>query len=122
MEKSSCEMGGVQVIGNQIFIGSGVSFDTVYPEKIYIHNHVHITTGVIILTHYLDTLRTGVKWLSDGETHIMDGVFIGANSIITKPLTIGENSIIAAGSVVTKNIPPNEIWGGNPAKFIKKRI
>ena len=51
---------------------------------------------------------------------IKDNVFIGGSSIILKGVTIGENSIIAAGSVVTKNVPANEIWGGNPAKFIRK--
>lgn len=51
---------------------------------------------------------------------IGDNVFIGAHSIILKGIEIGNNSIIAAGSVVTKSIPANEIWGGNPAKFIKK--
>ena len=46
--------------------------------------------------------------------------FIGGGSIILKGVSIGENSIVAAGSVVTKNIPSNEIWGGNPAKYIRK--
>jgi len=51
---------------------------------------------------------------------IHDNVFIGAHSIILKGVIIGENSIIAAGSVVTKNVPKNVIWGGNPAKFIRE--
>jgi len=50
---------------------------------------------------------------------IEDNVFIGAHSTILKGVTIGQNSIIGACSVVTKNIPPNEIWAGNPAKFIR---
>ena len=45
--------------------------------------------------------------------------FIGGNSIILKGVNIGENSVIGAGSVVTRSVPANEIWGGNPAKFIK---
>lgn len=51
---------------------------------------------------------------------IKKGAFIGARSIILKGVTIGEYSIVGAGSVVTKSIPDGEIWGGNPAKFIKK--
>jgi acetyltransferase-like isoleucine patch superfamily enzyme len=47
-------------------------------------------------------------------------VFIGANSIILKGVTIGDKSIIGAGSVVTKEVPGNEIWAGNPAKFIRR--
>jgi acetyltransferase-like isoleucine patch superfamily enzyme len=50
---------------------------------------------------------------------IFDNAFIGAHSIVLKGVTIGENSIIGAGSVVTKSVPSNQIWGGNPAKFIK---
>ena len=51
---------------------------------------------------------------------IGNDVFIGANCYIGKGVTIGDRSIIAAGSVVVKSIPPDEIWGGNPAKLIRK--
>lgn len=50
---------------------------------------------------------------------IGDDVFIGANVIILKGVTIGNRSIIGAGSVITVNIPDDEIWAGNPAKFIR---
>jgi acetyltransferase-like isoleucine patch superfamily enzyme len=51
---------------------------------------------------------------------IKDGAFIGAHCIILKGVSIGEKSIVGAGSVVTKSIPDGEIWAGNPAKFIKR--
>ncbi len=51
---------------------------------------------------------------------IGENVFIGGFSIILKGVSIGENAVVAAGSVVSGNIPSNEIWGGNPAKFIRK--
>lgn len=104
-----------------IFIGDRVTFDGVFPEEIEIGNHVHITTGCIILTHYLDTSNPGISWVK-GHVRIEDDVFIGCNTVITKAVTIGKGSIIGAASVVTRDIPPYEIWGGNPAKFIKKRV
>lgn len=53
---------------------------------------------------------------------ICENVFIGSNSTILKGVSIGKNSIIGACSVVTKDVPANEIWGGNPARFLKKNI
>lgn len=55
------------------------------------------------------------------ETIIEDNVWIGHGSIIMHGVTIKEGSIIAAGSVVTKDVPGFSIYGGNPAKLIKKR-
>ena len=53
---------------------------------------------------------------------IRKGAFIGARSIILKGVTVGEYSVVGAGSVVTKSIPDGEIWAGNPAKFIKNNV
>ena len=56
-----------------------------------------------------------------GYIHIKRDVWIGSNVVILKDVTIGEGSIIAAGSVVNKDIPPFTIAGGVPIKIIKKR-
>jgi acetyltransferase-like isoleucine patch superfamily enzyme len=48
-----------------------------------------------------------------------DNVWIGDSAIICKGVTIGKNSIVGAGSVVTKDVPPNSIFAGNPAKLVK---
>lgn len=50
---------------------------------------------------------------------IGNNVLIGAGAIVLKGVEIGDNSVVGAGSVVTKNIPANQIWAGNPAKFIR---
>lgn len=51
---------------------------------------------------------------------IGNDVFIGVKCIILKGVTIGDGAIIGAGSVVTKSIPANQIWAGNPAKYIRE--
>lgn len=102
-----------------IYIGKNVSFDTMYPDQIEVGNYVHITSGVVLLTHYITKKELEVKW-GKGKIIIEDGVFIGINTVISKPVKIGENSIIGAGSVITKDIPKNQVWAGNPAKFIKQ--
>lgn len=103
-----------------VYIGDNVTFDSAYPQDITIENGVHITVGTVILTHYMQLDHRGwISW-TRGKVHICNNAFIGANCVITKPITIGHHSVIGAGSVVTKDIPPCEIWGGVPAKFIKK--
>lgn len=54
------------------------------------------------------------------QTNLKRGCSVGANSTIVCGITIGENAMIGAGSVVTKDVPAGELWLGNPAKFIKK--
>lgn len=55
------------------------------------------------------------------EVVIGDNVFIGMNTTILKGVNVGDGAVIAAGSVVTRDIPKGQVWGGNPAKFIRNR-
>ncbi|QVY67530.1 acyltransferase [Polaribacter sp. Q13] len=94
-------------------------------EKIIIKENVFIGGGCKIWDtnfHSIDSNErcfNGDLFVATKPIEIRECSFIGANSIILKGVTIGENSIIAAGSVVSKDIPSNQIWGGNPARFIK---
>ena len=58
--------------------------------------------------------------LKTAPVKIADNVWIGMNAIILKGVTIGENSVVAAGSVVTKSVPPNTVVAGNPALVVKQ--
>lgn len=98
-----------------------VEEDVDSPDSIYIGKGVRITAGTKILTHYLDPSQPGVHFRR-GEVHIEDDVFIGLNvCICCSSVTIGKGAIIGAGSVVTKDIPPYQVWAGNPARYIKDR-
>ena len=112
-------LGGVRA-GKRVFIGRGVSFDTMYPSNIVIEDDVHITDNCTFLTHCLDTSAGWIVW-KEGHIRICRKAFIGTGTIITKSCTIGEFSVVGAGSVVTRDIPPGEIWAGNPAVFLKRR-
>lgn len=114
------KMGGVNIKGRALIYGS-VLIDTVAPYNVYIGNNVAITAGTKILTHYLDPSVKGRKFRI-GEVHIEDDVFIGVNVIICNSVTIGKGAIIGAGSIVTKDIPPYQVWAGNPARYIKDRV
>lgn len=70
--------------------------------------------------NYEDRRVHKVKEINTSPISIGNDVFVGANSVILKGITIGDRAIIGAGSVVTKDIPADEVWAGNPAKFIKK--
>ncbi len=104
-------------VGKNIFLGEGVIIDTIRPDLLTIGDNTLITARCMILTHFY---KNGNFYY--GDVKIGSGCFIGMNTIIANSVTIGDNSVIGAGSIVTKDIPENEVWAGNPARFIKKRI
>lgn len=92
------------------------------PWLITLGNHVHITLDVLFITHDGGTLlyRHLTPDLEITAPIVVgDYVFIGARSIIMPNVKIGNNCIIAAGSLVTKDVPDNSVVGGVPAKWIK---
>lgn len=91
-------------LGEDVFVGGGVKiYDTDF--------------------HPLDSEQR-IKH-QDGNTrkkpvHIGSGAFIGASSIILKGVTIGQRAVIGAGSVVARDVGDDEVWAGNPARFIRR--
>ncbi len=117
--------GGRLVMGNYV----GMSGTTIYcANAITIGNYVNFGGNVSIWDtdfHPIDFEDRRLHIKSKIKTVpvvIGNDVFIGANVLILKGVTIGDRSIVGAGSVVTRCIPEDEIWAGNPACFIKKIV
>lgn len=92
-------------IGDDVFIGGGGQiFDT----------NFHSTDASIRIS-----IRGSHAEVKTAPVRIGARAFLGANTIVCKGTTIGEEVVIAAGSVVVGNVPAGETWGGNPAKRIK---
>jgi UDP-2-acetamido-3-amino-2,3-dideoxy-glucuronate N-acetyltransferase len=116
------KFGGVKVVDYKtVFVGRNVTVDTNRPYLITIDSGAYITHGCTILAHFFNPKEAAIHF-DFGEVYIGKNAFIGCNSIICKSVTIGENAVIGAGSIINKDIPSNEIWGGCPIKFIKRRF
>ena len=89
-----------------------------------IGNHVNLAQGITItaLNHnFSDTsLRIDEQGITTRQVTIADDVWIGANAVVLPGVTIGSHSVVAAGAVVNKDVPPGHIVAGVPAKIIKK--
>ena len=113
--KNDCD--GIIEIGNNVLISPGVRI--ISAEEIIIDSNVMIASNVYISDSdwhgIYDRINTPG---SSKKIHIEENAWIGEGSKISKGVRIGKNSIIGLGSVVTSNIPDNEIFGGNPAKKI----
>lgn len=104
-------------VGKNCSIQPRCIFDYSHCHLISIGNNVTLAPEVYILAHDASTKRV-LDYTKIANVIIEDNVFIGARSLIMPGVTIGENSIIGAGSIVTKSIPKNSVAVGNPAKVI----
>ena len=108
---------GVQIGDNCLIATKNWSSE---PYLIKVGNHVQITNEVYIHTHGgANCIRKeNPEFDVFGKVIIEDWAYIGAYSQIMPGVTIGEGALVAAGSVVTKSVPPHCVVGGNPAKYI----
>lgn len=114
---------GTLVIGDRVNFEQNVHVATC--DNVWIGDDVSIAAGCVIVdtTHPIGRPGDGsrARHVSAERTHVHLGnrVFVGANSVILAGVTIGENSIVGAGSVVTRDVPPNSIAAGVPARVVR---
>lgn len=104
-------------IGKNVFI----NFDCVFLDLggITIENNVLIAPKVSLLSEGHPVSPTERQSLVPGHIHIKKNAWIGAGATVLPGVTVGENAVVAAGSVVSKDVPANTVVGGIPAKHIK---
>ena len=104
-------------VGKNFTKQQGCFIDPSHCFLIEIGNNVTFSIRVTLLAHDA-SCKELVNYTKIGKIKIEDNVFIGANVTVLPNVTIGANSIIGTGSIVTKDIPPNTVVAGNPAKVI----
>lgn len=111
--------------GSSIGKNCKISSHSFICEGVHIEDYVFVGHGVMFTndlfpraTNADGSKQTEADWTMI-ETYVKKGASIGSNATILCGITIGENSLIGAGSVVTKDVPPNTIVAGNPAKILK---
>jgi 2,3,4,5-tetrahydropyridine-2-carboxylate N-succinyltransferase len=106
-------MGAVINIGCEIGEGTMIDMNTVLGARATVGKNAHIGAGAV--------LAGVLEPPSAKPVTIEDNVVIGANAVVLEGVTVGENSVVAAGSIVTKDVPPNVVVAGTPAKIIKNK-
>lgn len=106
-------------IGDYCWIGEDVWIDNLAP--VTIGSHVCVSQGAYLCTGNHDWKTTNLK-LFRRPVVLSDGCWIGARSVVGPGVTVGIAAVLAMGGIAMRNIPPYEVWAGNPARYLRKRI
>lgn len=123
----SLRVNGFSKLGNNTYIGNNCNFNGMRCQgrgKIIIGDYFHSGIDCMIITENHNYEGSRIPYdetFITKEVIIGDCVWFGNRVLVTGNVTIGEGAIIAAGAVVTKDVPPLAIVGGNPARIIKYR-
>lgn len=109
-------------IGKGCFIGFNVRIDTNYPELIAIGDHVTISHDVSIYAHTATPCTSALSSIYNyaAKTTVGDGAWIGATALLLPGVIIAPDTMIGAGSVVSKSTESNHVYAGNPAIKLKQ--
>ena len=108
------------VIGQNVTILPSVIIDQTYPYLIHIGNNSSISSEVRLLAHDATSFKFTDGYTRLGKVIIKDNCFIGERAVVLPGVTIGPNALVAAGSVVNRDVPPNTCVAGVPARVYAK--
>ena len=114
-----CDFGYNICIGDNVLINYYCVFLDAAPITIGDNCFIGPMTGLYTVNHPLEPDRRNAGFVYGRPITLENNVWIGGSTTILSGVTIGENSVIGAGSVVTRDIPPNVIAAGNPARVIR---
>lgn len=115
-----CDYGFQTVIGERTFVNCGLVVLDV--ARVTIGDDVQLGPNVALLTatHPIEPRARREKWESAAPVTIGDNVWLGGGVIVCPGVTIGENTVVGAGSVVTRDLPPNVLGVGSPARVVRR--
>jgi maltose O-acetyltransferase len=109
-------------IGRWVFVGMNtiiasknsieIGDYTIFAPNCYVVDHEHGFSGSDVILNQRSVLK---------EVRIGRDCYFGAGSVVLGGVTVGDGAVLGAGSIVKRDVPPYEIWAGNPAEFIRKR-
>ncbi|MDP6906679.1 MAG: acyltransferase [Candidatus Thalassarchaeaceae archaeon] len=116
-----CNIGALSHIGNEVILGNRVRVQggAYIANKCVIKDDVFIGPNSTLLNDKYPPSGDSEKWM---PVVVEARAVIGGGSTVLPGVVVGENSVLAAGAVLTKNIPPGEVWAGNPAKYLMSRM
>ncbi len=106
-------------VGDYCWIGEDAWIDNLAP--VTIGSHVCVSQMAYLCTGNHDWKTRNLKFTRRPIT-LNDGCWIGARATVCPGVTVGAASVLAVGSVASRSIPPYEVWAGNPATFVRKRV
>lgn len=115
-----CSIGALAHIGQRVVLGRRckVQGSAYIADECVLGDDVFIGPSAVLLNDKFPPSNDRTKWR---PVHVGTGAVIGGNATVIPGNNVGEHSVLAAGAVLTKDLPPHEVWGGNPAVFLMSR-
>lgn len=117
---ASSSIGALAHVGQRVRIGQRCKIQgaAYIADDCQLEDDVFVGPSAVLLNDRFPPSNDRVKWK---PIHVASGVVIGGNATVIAGCNLGQGSVLAAGAVLTKHLPANEVWAGNPARYLMSR-